>query len=535
MMQLVDALLNRITMYRLTLYYLIALVSLGLVLSFFGLVPAKPEAIAFTAVILLASCLLTNLVLARLWRVRSNPESSLISALILALILEPVFPGASLPGALVIAMAGAAGTASKYLLALRRQHVFNPAAAAALFSGLVFGAYASWWVGGTCMLPLVAVGGVLVLRKVNRFRLVGVFQGTFLVFNVALSISNGLAPDMILQSLLFVFGQSAVVFFAVVMLTEPMTAPKRFSLQALYAGIVAFLYQPQLAILGHNLTPEQALMAGNLFSYLVSPSYKLRLKLKEKRALGQEIVSFTFQKPSWFRHRPGQYMEWSLPLRRADGRGTRRYLSLASSPTEDEIQFAARFAEPVSRFKQALLEAEAGAIITAGELAGDFTLPRNRRTPLALIAGGIGITPFRSMLKYLSDRGEQRDIILIYSASREEQVVFRDVLEEAQRLIGLKVVFTLTDTALIRPGWTGRRGMIDAAMIRELIPDAARRRFLVSGPPGMVHAATAALRAAGVRRSTIRTDDFQGYPSGAKAEAVPVVASASRLRSASQA
>lgn len=486
MTQLIDSFLDRLTMYRLTLYYLITLVGLGFALSLFGVVQARPEAIASSTANLLSSCLGANAIFSRIWRVRSNPESSLITVLILVLILEPVFPPANPRGALVIALAGAVSMASKYLLASRRQHLFNPAAAA-LFSGQVFGSFANWWVGGTYLLPLVVTGCALLARKVNRLRLVGVFLAEFLVIMNALSLINGLGPDMILQSALFVLGQSAVVFFAVMMLTEPMTSPKRFSLRALHAGLVALLYQPQLAVPGHNLTPEQALMAGNLFSYLVSPSYKIRLALKEQRRIGSEIVNFTFAKPAWFRHRPGQCMEWSLPLQKTDSRGTRRFFSLASSPTEKEIMVTARFPAPASRFKEALL---------------------------AFIAGGIGITPFRSMLKSLSDRGEKRDIVLLFSASREDQVVFQDVPEEAAQKVGLKVTITLTDMENIRAGRTGKRGLIDAAMIRGVIPDAARRRFFVSGPPGMVRAAVAALRSAGVRLSAIRMDDFQGYPLG---------------------
>ncbi|HET6450686.1 MAG TPA: hypothetical protein VFI08_05210 [Spirochaetia bacterium] len=513
MMRLVDSLLNRLTMYRLTLYYLVALVALALGLSLAGLVPARPQAIASTTVILLASCWVSNLLFSRLWRIRPNPESSLITALILALILEPTFPVGNAHGAVVLALAGVVATASKYLLAFRRQHVFNPAAAAALFSGLAFGSYASWWVGGTYLLPLVAVGGFLLLRKVSRLRLAGVFLGVFLAANVLLSVANGMPTDMILQSLGFVFGQSAVVFFAVVMLTEPMTSPKRFSLQALYAGIVAVLYQPQLAILGHNLTPEQALMAGNLVSYLVSPSWKLRLALRERRQIGPGLYSFAFEKPSWFRHRPGQYMEWSLPVRASDSRGSRRYFSLASSPTEDQILIAAKFPDPPSAFKAALLAQSAGDVVTAGELAGDFTLPRNPGRPLALIAGGIGVTPFRSMVKSLLDRGERRDIVLLYGAASEEELAFREVFDEAGSALGLRVVYVLGDAALVRPGWRGKVGLMDARLLREALPDAARRQCFVSGPPAMVQAVTTALRSVGVRRTSIRTDFFPGYAS----------------------
>jgi len=496
-MRLLDSLLNRLTMYRLTLYYLIALVAMGLALGLAGLVPARPEAVASTTAILLASCWVSNLLFARLWRIRSNPESSLITALILALILEPAFPGTNLHGALVIALAGVVATASKYLLAIRRQHLFNPAAAGALFSGLVFGGFASWWVGATYLLPLVAVGGLLLLRKVARFRVAGVFLGVFLAANVLLSVINGMPTDMILQSLGFVFGQSAVVFFAVVMLTEPMTSPKRFSLQALYAAIVAVLYQPQLAILGHNLTPEQALMAGNFFSWLVSPSWKLRLALHEQKQIGPGLYTFTFEKPSWFRHRPGQYMEWSLPMRAADSRGTRRYFSLASSPTEDRIMIAAKFPDPPSAFKAALLAQSAGDQVTAGELAGDFTLPRDPGRPLALIAGGIGITPFRSMVKNLLDRRERRDVVLVYGAASEDELAFREVFDEAERTIGLRPVYVM--------------GPITAQVLRDVLPDATRRRCFVSGPPAMVDATTSALRSVGVRRTSIRTDFFPGY------------------------
>ncbi|HUJ75481.1 MAG TPA: FAD-dependent oxidoreductase, partial [bacterium] len=471
----------------------------------------RPEAIAATTLILLASCWVSNLAFSKLWRIRSNPESSLITALILALILEPSFPVSNPHGALVVALAGAAGTASKYLLAFRRQHVFNPAAAAALFSGLVFGSYASWWVGATYMLPLVAVGGLLILRKVNRFRLAGVFLGAFLAVNVLLSILNGMPTDMMVQSLGFVFGQSAVIFFAVVMLTEPAGSPRRFSLQALYAGVVAVLYQPQLAILGHNLTPEQALMAGNLFSYLASPSWKLRLALRERRQIGPDLYSFTFDKPSWFRHLPGQYMEWSLPIHTADSRGTRRYFSLASSPTEDQIMVVARFPSPPSSFKAALLARSAGDLVTAGELAGDFTLPRGAGRPLAFIAGGIGITPFRSMVKNLLDRGEKRDIVLVYAANTEHELAFRDVFEEAERTLGVKVVYVIRDAAGARPGWQGKVGLVDAPLLQQVLPDAAERLCFVSGPPAAVDAMTAALRSVGVKRTRIRTDFFPGY------------------------
>ena len=91
MMRHIDSFLHRLTICRLTLYYLIALAGLGFALSLFGLVQARPEAIACTTAILFASCHGANAIFSRIWRVRSNPKSRLITALILVLILEPVF------------------------------------------------------------------------------------------------------------------------------------------------------------------------------------------------------------------------------------------------------------------------------------------------------------------------------------------------------------------------------------------------------------------------------------------------------------
>jgi glycine betaine catabolism B len=511
MMQIVDRFLNKFTLYRLTLYYLASLLCLGIALSVFRLVPVDTVGILSSTTILLAVCFGANALFARLWRVRSNPESTLITALILALILAPASIITDLRHAGIAALAGLVAVASKYLLALRRQHAFNPAAVGALFSGLVFGNFASWWAGSAALLPLVIVGGFLLVRKASRIRLVGVFLGAFLLFNVTLALVQGLALDLVIQSALFVFGQTSLVFFAAVMFTEPMTSPKSFPLQIAYAGIVALLSQPQLTILGQNLTPEDALLAGNLFSWIVSPSFKLRLPLKEAREIGSGIWSFTFPRPDGFTHRLGQYMEWTLPVPNADSRGSRRHFSIASSPTEPDIMIAARFAPPLSRYKQVMVRLEPGSLVTAGELGGDFVLPRDPSIPLAFIAGGIGITPFRSMMKYLLDSGQRRDIVLLYSNYREEEIVFKGVLCDAEKKVGVKIVHTLTDRNGIRDGWQGRTGFIDAEMIRQEVPGLDARLFFVSGSPGMVNTMKRVLRSAGVPRRHVRSDYFPGY------------------------
>jgi ferredoxin-NADP reductase len=511
MMRLIDAFLNRFTTYRLTLYYVASLLLLGVILSLFGIVPGGPVAILFTTALLLAVCLAVNWIFARVLRISANPESSIITALILALIMGPVPVPGDLRRAAFLAAAGAGAIASKYMLAWRRQHPFNPAAIGALVSGLAFGTWATWWVGTTALLPLVIVGGILLARKIARVRLLSAFFLLFLAFNAALALVQGAPADVMLQSIPFVFGQTSLLFFGFVMFTEPASSPKRLILQLAYAAIVALLYQPQLAVIGANLTPEEALLVGNLFSFLASPRFRLRAPLKERREIGEGITGFVFPKPAGFSFVPGQYMEWGIPVHKGDSRGNRRYFSLASSPTEPDLLIAARIPPHASRYKQELMSLPPGGVVTAGELGGDFVLPRDPRIPLAFVAGGIGITPFRSMIRYLVDKRERRDIVLLYSNYAEQEIVFGDVLQEASQKIGLKVVHTLTDPSRVRPGWCGRIGFISAEMIRKEVPDFHSRQFMVSGSPGMVHTVTAALRGAGVKRSRIRTDYFSGY------------------------
>ena len=511
MTRIIDSFLNQFTTYRLTLYYVASLLVLGIVVSLFGVLPGGPMAIVSTVALLLAVCLSVNRALSRVLRVTTNPESSIITALILALIMGPVSVVSDLRHAAILAAAGAAAVASKYALAWKRQHPFNPAAAGALAAGLLFGTWATWWVGNAALLPLVLAGGLLLARKVARFRLLGAFFLFFLVFNAALALVQGAPVDLMLQSIPFVFGQTSLLFFGFVMFTEPASSPKRLVPQIVYAAIVAVFYQPQLAILGVNLTPEEALLIGNLFSFLVSPSFKLRAALRDRREIGEGITGLVFPKPAGFSYVPGQYMEWSIPIRRGDSRGNRRYFSIASSPTEADILIAARIPPRPSMYKQELVRLPPGAVVTAGELGGDFVLPRDSRIPLAFVAGGIGITPFRSMLKYLVDTGEKRDIVLLYSNYAEQEIVFDDVLKEAECRIGLRIVHTLTDPTRVRPGWPGRTGFINADMIRKEVRDCRSRHFMVSGSPGLVNAVKSALRTAGVPRRRIRTDYFPGY------------------------
>src|SRR5437868_433674 len=145
------------------LYFLLALVGWSLIGSFFnGQIPYNWHQILVSVVWLLAVCWAGNKLIARFLNIPANKESDLITALILALILAPP---TTAHGFALVAAAGLAAIASKYVIAVQKSHIFNPAAIGAFVSGELFHNYAAWWVGTKFMTPLVFVGGILIMRK----------------------------------------------------------------------------------------------------------------------------------------------------------------------------------------------------------------------------------------------------------------------------------------------------------------------------------------------------------------------------------
>jgi ferredoxin-NADP reductase len=169
-----------------------------------------------------------------------------------------------------------------------------------------------------------------------------------------------------------------------------------------------------------------------------------------------------------------------------------------------------RFYPRGSTYKQAMARLGGHTEMIAGQLAGDFTLPRDPNRKLAFIAGGIGITPFRSMLKYLIDTKQARDINVIYTNRQPQDIVYQDILTEAQHRLRARVTYTLTDPAMVPSGWQGAQGRLDERMIASLIPDYRNRLFYLSGPPEMVRATAETLRRLGVRQRNIKRDYFPG-------------------------
>jgi len=495
-------------MYRLMLYFLICLVLLATVFSAAGLLAYKPLAILASAAWLSLACYAINQVIARLVRARTNVESQFITALILALIAGPgPFP-ANL-GLLTLLAFLAMG--SKYLLAYRRRHAFNPAAFAVAAAALLLREGASWWVSSRLLLPFVLVGGLLVARKTRRFHLVVSFLVTYLVLLVIVYPLRGIPVSFLPNLLREVTLSSPLFFFTFVMLVEPISGPQSRRARIVYGAGVAcvwMLYGQLLPSFPYNL--ETALLTGNAVVFLTRRQPRLTMALVREDRLGSDIHGFWFEPAPAPRFQPGQYLEWTLPHRRVDSGGVRRYFTIASSPTESRILLATRISEQQSSFKRALLALQPGEQVTATNLEGEFVLPRDTGRPLAFIAGGIGITPFRSMVKYLLDKRLSRDITLFYSARGVDDLAFRDLFDEAGREFGLKSVYTLT-RGPAPAGWPGRTGAITPAMIREEMPDYLERLFYVSGSEPMVMAFGKLLAGMGVKRANVKRDYFPGY------------------------
>ena len=503
MMRFIDDQLNRITMYRLVLYYLIFLLIIE-VLQSAANPSSDPFALILTVAFLLAVSAVTNRIFAGVFGVPANVESVYITALILALIVTPV---QSLHDLWFLAWAAILANASKYIVAIKGKHLFNPAAFAVALTYFTINQSASWWVGSGAMLPFVVLGGLLIVRKLGRFGMVLSFLAVSLGTVFVSSLFTGADFIAAAQKLIL---YSPLLFFAFIILTEPLTTPPTRLLRIVYGALVGFLFTPQFHFDGFYLTPEVAILIGNVFSYMVSSKDKLVFRLKERNRLASDVYEFVFPAPRRFAFVPGQYMEWTLSHPDTDVRGNRRFFTIASSPTERNLRLGVKFNQKSSTFKRALLAMDKDSEIVASQLAGDFVLPDDPQQKLVLIAGGIGITPFRSMIKYLLDIHQRRPITLFYSAPTTNDFVYKDVLDRAQYELGLRTIYSVTDNTNLPSSWTGQVGRITPQMIKSAVPDYRNSLFYVSGPRSMVDSLKDTLHRLGVEGFRIKTDYFAG-------------------------
>ena len=225
----------------------------------------------------------------------------------------------------------------------------------------------------------------------------------------------------------------------------------------------------------------------------------------EERA--SNITSFFFKPEQPVQYTSGQYTRLTLDHPHADDRGIRRWFTLSSSPTEDLLFITTKFAEKDgSTFKKALQKLQPGHEVDIASPMGDFVLPKLIQTPLIFVAGGIGITPFRSMFRWLADTGETRDIKFLYGVRSEDEIVFQD---EAQA-VGVHPTIVVSEPS---PAWGGERGRLTAEMIIGLEKPTDDTLIYLSGPEPMIEALAEDLKKHGIQEDQLVTDFFPGYTS----------------------
>jgi ferredoxin-NADP reductase len=236
----------------------------------------------------------------------------------------------------------------------------------------------------------------------------------------------------------------------------------------------------------------------------------MQAKIKDKRevAKGTLMVEFDLLGEE-VDFTPGQYF-WVTLLDPPydDDKGPRRHITVVTSPNDRGVLgLATRVRD--SAFKRSLAELPVGTEVDVEQPKGDFLLPEDTEQEYVFIAGGIGITVFRSMLRYIAEEGLPHRVTLVYSNRDVESTAFLGELKELEKANpNLRLVLTMTDD----PGWDGESRRIDAAMLRDhLGDDLGAYTYLIAGPPGLVEAMEKVLADAGVPEEQVRPEQFSGY------------------------
>jgi glycine betaine catabolism B len=217
------------------------------------------------------------------------------------------------------------------------------------------------------------------------------------------------------------------------------------------------------------------------------------------------IKTFYFKSNQPIRYNAGQFIELTLPHDNPDSRGTKRWFTLSSSPSQALLSITTKL-NPIngSTFKQALQTIAPGTELTMSTALGDFVLPKHQPTPLIFVAGGIGITPFHSMLEWLVENDERRPIKLIYAVRSEAEIIFLDTLGRAKQHVTIVVQEPSA-------AWGGERGQINSAMILGLEKPTDLTLIYLAGPEAMIESLAQDLLATGLRKNQLITDNFPGY------------------------
>ncbi|MDZ8172034.1 FAD-dependent oxidoreductase [Microbacterium xanthum] len=511
----VFAVLGRMSMYRVVFLALAGLTVVALAVSAFGLVAPNPGELLASLAVLSVGCAATDAAAHRILRLPLRVESAMITAFILLFVLRPSLEPVALAG---IALAAVVASASKYLLAWRGRHIFNPAAVGATVLTVLGVAVpalgsSSWWVGTPVLAAPVVLFGLAVLWRTEKVRMVALFLVVAVGVGVVRTSLQYQEAGVAVEGadiLWPVVWSSPFLFLGAFMLSEPLTLPPRRWQQLTVAVLVGVLAGWPIDLGAVSLGQERALLVGNLLAFAFTFRTAVRLTLTGRRHLTPTVQELTFRSKRPLRFAPGQFLELDVPHRHPDARGTRREFSIVSAPADaPEVKVAFRDAvgagTPQSSYKRALAEVTEGSSLAVTGVWGDFLLPTSTASPVLMVAAGIGVTPFVSQLRQGRLTDQDRDIVLVYVAGEASELVFREEIEASGVPV---VVFTRDEPAGLPAHWRWARGVrLDADGLLRVVPDIASRHAYISGPPRLIADLAPALEKA----RSITTDAFSGY------------------------
>lgn len=224
------------------------------------------------------------------------------------------------------------------------------------------------------------------------------------------------------------------------------------------------------------------------------------LTLTARKPEAKDVESFIFEPGGPLAWRAGQYLHYVLHHRPTDDRGSDRWFTVSAAPSEGHVMVTTRFAnDKGSSFKKELATLKVGDTIEISEVEGDFII-EDLAAEYVFIAGGIGVTPFRSILTEAAHTGVMPKVTMLYG-NRDADVPFKAELDAIAAAHP-----TLTIHYITAPQ------VVDEAAIRALVPDLSVPLFCVSGPAPMVMSLAEVLKSMGVTEGRIKLDDFPGYP-----------------------
>lgn len=235
------------------------------------------------------------------------------------------------------------------------------------------------------------------------------------------------------------------------------------------------------------------------------------VKLMDRQNVAEGTMAFRFQKPAGFLFTPGQFVDMTLLHPSAtDAEGDTRAFSIASAPDEDTLTVATRMRD--TAFKHELRSMAFGTEVRIEGPFGNLVLHADEARAAVLLAGGIGITPFRSMLVHAAKRKLLQRMVLFYSNRRAEDAPFFDELRDLQRENPrYTFVPTMTDPEKSAGPWRGETGYITAAMLTKYLASVPSPIYYVVGPPGMVTGLRKTLKDAGIDDRDVHIEKFAGY------------------------